>query len=120
MQETLLGPRSYENLADDYPDGTDPSAFPQFKIESESLDSARKTLTIDTLMQFTLFEPNTRSCDLSENVTVTQKVVKSTGGQTEYSVCVQDSVKNLQVTVPANCTFSRVRKRHMDDMYVGL
>ena len=67
MQETLLGPDpAVINIAADFAPGTPDDAFPDFKGEGEALDSLRKTLTVDSLMQFTDIDPHTMTCKLSD------------------------------------------------------
>ena len=57
FRETLLGPEKYQ-IAEDFPPGTNPGAFPRFKEEGEALDSFRKGLTISKLIQFDRFSAN--------------------------------------------------------------
>ncbi|GMI05470.1 hypothetical protein TrVE_jg4586 [Triparma verrucosa] len=57
--ETLLGPSKamgHVLLQSDYPAAIDPSCFPNFEGEGNYLDPARKTLTIDHLINIIVFD----------------------------------------------------------------
>ena len=56
----------------DFAPGACADSFPDFKAEGEALDSLRKTLTVDSLMQFTDIDPVTNSCRLSDEVRISQ------------------------------------------------
>ncbi len=56
FQETLLGPLAKDLQPEkDFPAGTPRDHFPNFRGEGEWLDPARKTLTVDTLLEFRIF-----------------------------------------------------------------
>lgn len=59
FQETLLGPRAEDfDITEDFPKGTPPDSFPNFVEEGYALDANRRTMTVDTLLDFTVFDDN--------------------------------------------------------------
>ncbi len=69
FQETLLGPLARDLQPErDFPPGTPRDHFPNFRGEGEWLDPARKTLTIDTLLEFRIFQENEDGSRLAARV----------------------------------------------------
>ncbi|CAK9100667.1 5'-cGMP phosphodiesterase A (Cyclic GMP-binding protein A) (Phosphodiesterase 5) (DdPDE5) (Phosphodiesterase D) [Durusdinium trenchii] len=59
FQETLLGPQDkHLFLEEDHAEDTPRDCWPDFKAEGEWLDAARKTLTVDSLLEFRHFTPH--------------------------------------------------------------
>lgn len=67
--ETLLGPASKDlRLEEDFDASMPPDAYPDFREEGIFLDQNRRTLTVTTLLTFTLFDPDKMEVDLPGGV----------------------------------------------------
>eukprot|EP00947_MAST-08B_sp_MAST-8B-sp1_P004156 g4156.t1 len=107
MQETLLGPSSFD-IKEDYAEHITPDAYPDFPREALVLD-AKKPKTIDTLIKFTLFDPETNTCSLDENVKISRQLQTGRAHHrtADYTVTIHDAEQDLKVQVPANCMITK-------------
>ena len=103
----LLGPKPHLfDIATDFAPGACADAFPDFKAEGEALDSLRKTLTVDSLMQFTDIDPVTNSCRLSDEVRISQIAGyhdARTGKTHPKQVLIEDAETGIQVRFSFLC-----------------
>ena len=53
LKETLVGPGTDSNVAEDYPPSTALDMFPNFDLEGRNLDPSRKDYDVDDVVQFT-------------------------------------------------------------------
>ena len=90
----------------DFAPGACADSFPDFKAEGEALDSLRKTLTVDSLMQFTDIDPVTNSCRLSDEVRISQIAGyhdAHTGKTHPKQVLIEDAETGIQVRFSILC-----------------
>jgi len=71
LKETLIGPGSDCNVAEDYPPGTPADALPVFDVEALSLDPERNSTKLDDVVNFILFDDANKVVVEAEGSTIT-------------------------------------------------